>query len=88
MAITIIAQFAKTTAVSVATNNATLFDAVLRDNLGTFKAVVKRNPNSTVDVLFDGAPKRRSLDLNYARWEFSFIWDDLEAQGHKVLALN
>lgn len=84
---TIILKWAKTTAIKVKTNTATKFDAVLKDNMGKFKAVVKRNADNTVDVLFDGAPKRCRLALDYAKWEFSAIWADLDAQGHKVLAL-
>jgi hypothetical protein len=86
--ITIYARWEKTTAINVKTNTATKFEAVLKDNLGKFKAVVTRNADNTVDVLFDGAPKRLSLKLDYAQWEFSAIWADLDAQGHKVLALT
>lgn len=84
----IILKFARTNVVSVLANTNTKFDAVLKDNLGQFKAVVTRNSDHTVDVLFQGAPQRRNLALDYALWEFSTIWKDLEQQGHKVLALT
>ena len=81
------ATFAKTTVIKVSTNNSTKFDAVLKDNMGTFKAIVTRNPNNTINVNFEGAPLRKNLKLDYAIWEFSSIWKDLEAQGHKVQVL-
>lgn len=84
---TILAKFAHTQVLSVAKNTAYHFEGVLKDNLGTFKAVLFRHPNNTVDVLFDGAPHRMGLSIEFAQWEFSSIWRDLETQGHKVLAM-
>ena len=31
--------------------------------------------NNKVDVLMKGAPDRLALELDYARWEFSTIWN-------------
>jgi hypothetical protein len=80
-------KFAHTQVISVSVNTNTQFDGVLKDNLGTFRAKVTRKANNKVDVKFQGAPDRLDLELDYARWEFSTIWDDLDKQGHKVLAL-
>lgn len=87
MQITLYLRFARTEVIHVETNTAHEFVAQLKDNLGKYNAVVKRNIDGSVDVLFDGAPNRRRLDLDYAKWEFSSIWSDLDSQGHKVLAL-
>mgnify|MGYP000240440447 CR=1 FL=1 len=87
MTVDIHLKFAYTQVISVSANTPKNFDAVLKDNLGTFRAKVIRKTDNKVDVLLQGAPDRLGLELDYALWEFSTIWNDLDKQGHKVLAL-
>ena len=87
MSVDIHLKFAYTHVISVSANTPEDFDAVLKDNLGTFRARVTRKAHNKVDVLLQGAPDRLDLELDYALWEFSTIWNDLDKQGYKVLAL-
>jgi len=85
---TIKLTFVVTRALQVRTNTCSKFDAKLKDNLGIYDALVTLNADDTVNVTFEGAPHRKNLQLDYARWEFSTIWDDLDRLGHKVLVIN
>lgn len=83
----IILTFARTHVVKVRENNDSIFDAELRDNMGNYRAVVKRISKSKVSVSFEGAWQNRIMDLDYAKWDFESIWHDLAAQCVTVKAL-
>lgn len=83
---TIVATFARTEVISVEQNTAKEFKAVLKDNMGTYKAHVRRLKQNKVIVNFEGADKR-TLDVEYARWEYEAIWSDLAEQNNTVKAM-
>jgi hypothetical protein len=75
-------QWAPTTVLSLETNTKKRFKAVLKDNMGKFKADIRRNGDD-VKIYFEGVGTR-DMSLEQARWEFDMMWDCLAKNGCKV----
>jgi hypothetical protein len=78
-------NWAPTTLVSQEINKSNRFKGVLKDNMGLFKADIRRK-DKQVKIYFEGVGTRE-MSLEQARYEFDMMWDCLAKQGHKLLVV-
>lgn len=79
-------RWARTGIISIEQNTSTRFRARLHDNCGAFRCDVSQVGDDLL-VRMSGCADR-VVSPDFARWEWSAIWDDLAKQGHAVQILE